>query len=212
MTSELRELLARCPVVPVVTIEDAAHAVPLARALQAGGIEVIEVTLRSEAAWSTVERIRQEMPAIRAGVGTVLRIGDLDRAKAIGAAFAVSPGLTRELVRRAADLALPYLPGVATASEVMAARAEGLETLKFFPARPAGGIPMLKAFAPVFPTVRFCPTGGVTPDDLRDYLEVPNVICVGGSWLTPKGALEAGDWDGITRLAAAAIDRAGRTA
>ncbi|MDX1541597.1 MAG: bifunctional 4-hydroxy-2-oxoglutarate aldolase/2-dehydro-3-deoxy-phosphogluconate aldolase [Geminicoccaceae bacterium] len=212
MTDRLRELLEQCPVVPVVTVEDVRHAVPLARALQAGGIDVIEVTLRSDAAWGAIERIREELPEVRAGVGTAVRAGDLERAQAAGAAFAVSPGLVPDLVRRAADLGLPYLPGVASASEVMAALGLGLETLKFFPARPAGGIPMLKAFAPVFPTVRFCPTGGVTPDDLGDYLGLPNVVCVGGSWLTPGPALQAGDWEQITRLAAAAIDRAGRTA
>lgn len=205
MANPLRELLERCPVVPVVTIRDPAHAVPLARALTAGGIDTIEITLRSDAAWTALERIRAEVPEMATGVGTALDVADLERAREIGAAFVVSPGLSRQLVRRAGDLDIAYLPGVASASEVMAAREEGLETLKFFPARPAGGVPMLKALAPVFAAIRFCPTGGITADDMNDYLALSNVICVGGSWLTPPAALDAGDWSAVTRLARDAV-------
>lgn len=206
--SEVRRIMARSPVIPVLTIENAEHAAPLARALVVGGIDVLEITLRSEAAFEALRRVRAEVPEMLAGIGTVLTPADLERAKEFGAAFAVSPGLTLDLVRKAAALELPFLPGVATASEVMAARSEGLDALKFFPAEPMGGVRTLAAFAPVFPEVRFCPTGGVGLDHLKTYLELPNVPCVGGSWLTPRARMDARDWPAITARAAAAIDRA----
>lgn len=204
----VRSILDAGPVIPVVTIEDAAAAVPLARALLAGGVRTIEVTLRSPAALDALERIVTEAPEMIAGIGTATTPGHLDDAKARGARFAVSPGLSLELVRHARAIDLPFLPGTATASEVLAAQAAGLDRLKFFPAEPAGGVAMLRQFAPVFPNVRFCPTGGLNPDTFTSYLALANVACVGGSWLTPADALRKGDWDAVTRLAAAAIDSA----
>lgn len=207
-SGEVRRIMARSPVIPVLTIENADHAVPLARALVVGGIDVLEITLRSEAAFEALRRVRAEVPEMLAGIGTATTLAHLERAKELDAAFAVSPGLTLDLVRRAAALDLPFLPGVATASEVMAAHAEGLDALKFFPAEPMGGVRTLAALAPVFPEISFCPTGGVTLDNLNSYLQLPNVTCVGGSWLTPKGRIDARDWSTVTARAAAAIDRA----
>jgi 2-dehydro-3-deoxyphosphogluconate aldolase/(4S)-4-hydroxy-2-oxoglutarate aldolase len=212
MMETIHSLLEAGPVIPVVTIEDAADAVPLARALVAGGVRTIEVTLRSAAALDALQRIVAEVPEMIAGIGTATTPGHLDEAKARGARFAVSPGLALELVRHARALELPFLPGTATASEVLTAQREGLDRLKFFPAEPAGGIPMLRQLGPVFPEVHFCPTGGLNAKNFRDYLALSNVACVGGSWLTPAAAVRGGDWARVTELAAAAIDSAGRTA
>lgn len=208
----IEAILGSGPVVPVVTIEEPASAVPLARALVAGGVRTIEVTLRSPRALDALERIVAEVPEMIAGVGTAVSPDHLDAAKARGARFAVSPGLALPLVHHARSLDLPFLPGTVTASEVLAALGEGLDRLKFFPAEPAGGIAMLRQLAPVFPGVRFCPTGGLNADNFTDYLELPNVACVGGSWLTPAEAVRGGDWGAITSLATAAIDTAGRIA
>ena len=197
----LEEMMTLAPVVPVLTIEDEAHAVPLGRALVAGGISMLEVTLRTPAALGAIRRIAAEVEGAVVGAGTVLSAQDLDRAVEAGARFAVSPGLA---AHARADGPIPLLPGVATATEVMAALEAGFRFLKFFPAVPAGGVAMLKAFAPVFPQARFCPTGGVGEDNARGFLEVPNVVCVGGSWLAPASAVRAGDWGRITDLARAA--------
>ena len=197
----LEEMMTLAPVVPVLTIEDEAHAVPLGRALVAGGIPMLEVTLRTPAALGAIRRIAAEVEGAVVGAGTVLTAQDLDRAVEAGARFAVSPGLA---AHARADGPIPLLPGVATATEVMAALEAGFRFLKFFPAVPAGGVAMLKAFAPVFPQARFCPTGGVGEDNARGFLEVPNVVCVGGSWLAPASAVRAGDWGRITDLARAA--------
>jgi 2-dehydro-3-deoxyphosphogluconate aldolase/(4S)-4-hydroxy-2-oxoglutarate aldolase len=204
----IRRLLGRSPIIPVLTIEALDDAVPLARALVKGGIAVLEITLRSEVALEALRRVRDGVADATVGIGTVVQAEDLERAQAAGAMFAVSPGLTLELARKAALLDLPYLPGVATASEVLAARAEGLTTLKFFPAEPAGGIRALEAFRPVFPDVAFCPTGGVTADNFRRYLALSNVVAVGGSWLAPPEDVLSKEWPAITARAAAAIDRA----
>ena len=197
----LEEMLKLAPVVPVLTIEDEAHAVPLGRALVAGGLPMLEVTLRTPAAIGAIRRIAAEVEGAVVGAGTVLTARDLDRVAEAGARFAVSPGLGQG-ARPGGPV--PLLPGVATASEVMAALAAGFEYLKFFPAVPAGGVAMLKAFAPVFPQARFCPTGGVGMENAPDFLGLANVVCVGGSWVAPAAAMHAGAWGRITQLAQAA--------
>ncbi len=197
----LDEMLKLAPVVPVLTIEDEAHAVPLARALVAGGLKMLEVTLRTPAAIGAIERIAGEVEDAVVGAGTVLNAGDLQRAAKAGAKFAVSPGL---MDGAEAVGPVPLLPGVATATELMRALERGFQRLKFFPAVPAGGVPMLKSFAPVFPQARFCPTGGIGLDNAAAFLALPNVICLGGSWVAPTTALRVGDWGRVTELAKAA--------
>jgi 2-dehydro-3-deoxyphosphogluconate aldolase/(4S)-4-hydroxy-2-oxoglutarate aldolase len=194
----LEEMLSIAPVVPVLTIEDEAHAVPLARALVAGGLRMLEVTLRTPAAEGAIRLISEEVEDAVVGAGTVLTPGDLDRAHEAGARFIVSPGLA-SFARPAAGLHM--LPGIATATELMAGLERGFTLFKFFPAVPAGGAAMLKAFAPVFPQARFCPTGGITPQNAADFLTLPNVICLGGSWIAPPALVRAGDWKPITQLA-----------
>jgi 2-dehydro-3-deoxyphosphogluconate aldolase/(4S)-4-hydroxy-2-oxoglutarate aldolase len=192
-------------VVPVVMIHDYRHAVPLARALLAGGVRAIEITLRTPAAWDAATAIHAEVPEIVLGIGTVTGPAQLARAARLGAAFAVSPGSTPALRGAARTQAIDYLPGVATVSEIMAALDEDFTTLKFFPAETAGGIPALRSFAPLFETASFCPTGGVTEANLRAYLDLSNVAAVGGSWLAPRREIEAGDWAAVTALAARAM-------
>ena len=194
----LAELLARSPVLPVVTIADAAAAVPLARALRAGGLSVIEVTLRTPAAAEAIARIAGEVEGIVVGAGTILSAREMAAAEQAGAQFAVSPGFSATL---SAAASLPLLPGVATASEVMAALDAGHALMKFFPAEAGGGTAMLKALAGPFPQASFCPTGGISPFNAPTYLRLPNVVCVGGSWLAPHDLVAAGDWRTITRLA-----------
>jgi 2-dehydro-3-deoxyphosphogluconate aldolase/(4S)-4-hydroxy-2-oxoglutarate aldolase len=198
------ELMRVGPVIPVVVIDDVAQAVPLARALIAGGVRVLEITLRTPAALAAVAAISQSVDAAIVGVGTLTRIEDPARAIGAGARFGVSPGLTPALAEAARASGLPLLPGVMTPSEVIAARAAGFYALKLFPAQQSGGIGMLKALHGPFPDVTFCPTGGVTATTAADFLAVPNVGCVGGSWLTPPDAMRAGDWGKITALARAA--------
>ena len=193
------------PVIPVVVIDDPAHAVPLARALVAGGVAIIEVTLRTPRALDAVAAIAAEVPEIALGVGSVLTADHVDQALAAGADFLVSPGASPALLERLVAAPVPVLPGVATVSEVLTALDHGLIELKFFPAGPAGGPAYLAAIGGPVPQVRFCPTGGVTAENLRDYLAVPGVAAVGGTWLTPKSLIEAEDWAGITALAAAAV-------
>ena len=196
-------------VIPVVTIERERDAVPLARALFEGGLPVIEVTLRTPAAIAAIAAIRRDLPQVVVGAGTVQRAADVAASVQAGARFLVSPGLTPELAASALAAALPYLPGVATPSEVMAARALGICVMKLFPAEALGGIGFLKALAPVFPGIAFCPTGGIDERLAADYLALPNVPMVGGSWMAPKAAIAAGDWLRIRRLAerAATIGR-----
>jgi len=203
------QILTRAPVIPVVTIADPATAVPLARALLEGGLPVIEVTLRTPAALEGLERIARDLPDALPGAGTICDPEQYRQAREAGARFAVSPGLTPALLEAARTGGLPLLPGVATASEMMAARTAGYRILKFFPAAPSGGVAALKAFAGPFPDLRFCPTGGITPESAADYLALANVLCVGGSWMLPKAALDDGDWGEIMRLArtAAALAR-----
>lgn len=203
-TEALLTTLKLQPVVPVLVVEDAATAVPLARALVAGGLKAIEITLRTPAALDAIEAVAREVEGAVAGAGTVLDSDQFRQAEAAGARFIVSPGTTQELLDAAKRSKVPLLPGAATASEVMALREEGYRVLKFFPAEQAGGTAYLKSLASPLAGMLFCPTGGVSEKNARDYLSLPNVVCVGGSWVAPKELVEAGDWDGITRLAARA--------
>jgi 2-dehydro-3-deoxyphosphogluconate aldolase/(4S)-4-hydroxy-2-oxoglutarate aldolase len=194
----LEEILVPARIVPVLTIDRAEDGVPLARALVAGGVKVLEVTFRTEAATLAAKAIIAEVPDAIVGIGTVLNGDDLRRARDLGARFAVSPGATPELLDAAAANDLPLLPGVATASELMQAQARGFNLLKFFPAEQAGGIPMLRALAGPFPNTRFCPTGGVNAANVAAWLAEPNVIAVGGSWLCPASDIRAANWEVIT--------------
>lgn len=189
------------PVIPVIVIERIEDAVPLARALLAGGVKVLEITLRTAVALRAMEAITDALPEAIVGAGTVRSVGDVEAVKKAGCQFAVSPGYRSEIGQACRGLELPLLPGVATASEVMHAQADGHRFLKFFPATAAGGVPMLKALAGPFADVMFCPTGGITLDTAPEFLALPNVRVCGGSWLTPADAIEAGDWERITRLA-----------
>jgi 2-dehydro-3-deoxyphosphogluconate aldolase/(4S)-4-hydroxy-2-oxoglutarate aldolase len=197
----LEEILKSGPVIPVVTIDDASKAVPMAKALVAGGIRAIEITLRTQAALDAVKAIAAEVPDAIPGVGTVLTVGHLSAAAHAGAKFAISPGATPALLAAARPGPIPYLPGVATASELMACLEVGITCCKFFPAAEAGGVAALKALYGPFPTARFCPTGGVDAKTAAGYLALPNVLCVGGSWITPRDALAAGDFARIEQLA-----------
>jgi len=198
------EVMALCPVIPVLTIEKASDAVPLARALVAGGLKVLEITLRTPAAIEAIELIAREVANAVTGAGTVLNARDWDRAAKAGAQFIVSPGLTDPLIKVAADSPLAFLPGVATAGELMRGLDAGLGHFKFFPAETSGGAPALKALYGPFSDVRFCPTGGITAKSAPDYLALPNVVCVGGGWVAPAEAVASGDWARVTDLARAA--------
>ncbi|MFZ4531808.1 MAG: bifunctional 4-hydroxy-2-oxoglutarate aldolase/2-dehydro-3-deoxy-phosphogluconate aldolase [Alsobacter sp.] len=200
----LLSILGRAPVIPVLTVRGAEDGVPLARALVAGGLPVIEVTLRTPGALDAIAAIIRAVPDAIVGAGTVLGQSQVDEANAAGAAFLVSPGATPALVAAAANGAAPLLPGVATASEAMAMAEAGHSVLKFFPAEPAGGPAALKALAGPLPHLRFCPTGGIDAARASAWLALPNVVCVGGSWVTPAAALASCDWSAVTVLAAAA--------
>ncbi|MBW8482288.1 bifunctional 4-hydroxy-2-oxoglutarate aldolase/2-dehydro-3-deoxy-phosphogluconate aldolase [Actinomadura parmotrematis] len=193
--------MALAPVVPVVVLDDAEAAVPLAAALVAGGLPAIEVTLRTPAALEAIRRIAGEVPGAVVGAGTVVRAEDAELSLKAGARFLVSPGCTPALRAAMAGTGLPFLPGVSSASEAMALLEQGVAEMKFFPAEAAGGAPFLKALGGPLPQVRFCPTGGVTPGNAASYLALPNVGCVGGTWLTPKDAVAAGDWKRVEELA-----------
>ncbi|PVH28645.1 bifunctional 4-hydroxy-2-oxoglutarate aldolase/2-dehydro-3-deoxy-phosphogluconate aldolase [Pararhodobacter oceanensis] len=200
---ETQALCRLAPVIPVLVIHDVSHAEPLAQALVAGGLPVLEVTMRSACALEAMA-LMAKVPGARVGAGTVLSGYDAARAKEAGATFAVSPGATDPLIAACTELALPLLPGAATASEVMALMQHGYRMQKFFPAGPAGGPAMLKALGGPLPQVSFCPTGGVSLKNASDYLGLANVACVGGSWVAPQDLMEAGDWSGITALARSA--------
>ena len=197
----MRELLNRTPVMPILTLHDADSAPDLARTLLAGGVSVFEVVLRTPAAVQAVKNIRQAVPEATVGMGTLMTPQDIDTALAAGAMFGVSPGLTDELAQAVQAKQFPFLPGVATASEVMAARRWGFRELKYFPAQGSAGVKWLGDMRGVFPDVQFCPTGGVTLQNAPDFLALPNVVCVGGSWLVPADALAQGDWARIEKLA-----------
>lgn len=204
MKAGLDDILAASPVIPVVVLSRIEEAVPLARALVAGGIRVIEVTLRTPVALAAIRLVREAVPEALVGAGTVTRPVELAEAQRAGAVFAVSPGLTTALVAASRDAAIPVLPGVMTPSEAMAAREAGFTRLKLFPAQAAGGVAMLKSLAGPLPDLRFCPTGGITARTAPDFLRLPNVACVGGSWITPPEVLRQSDWAAVERLAAAA--------
>jgi len=194
-------ILQQAPVLPVLSIEHLRDAVPLARALVEGGLAVLEVTLRSDVALAAISAIRAEVPEAIVGAGTVLVPADLQAATAAGALFAISPGASEELYAAASIAEIPFIPAIATASELMRGLAHGHRRFKFFPARAAGGVDALKAFAGPFPQARFCPTGGISADSAAAYLALVNVVTVGGSWMVPADALGARDWDRISALA-----------
>jgi 2-dehydro-3-deoxyphosphogluconate aldolase/(4S)-4-hydroxy-2-oxoglutarate aldolase len=198
----LGSLLDVVPVLPVVAVGSTADAVAIARALVAGGLPAIELTLRTPVALEAIRAIADEVPEILVGAGTIVTPGQAKLAHDAGARFLVSPGATPSLLQAMADTGLPFLPGTATVSEVLAALEAGISELKFFPAEASGGAAFLKAAAAPVPAARFCPTGGITPASAPTYLSLPNVGCVGGSWLTPADAVAAGDWARITALAA----------
>ena len=200
-SQSIRRILDLSPVIPVITIRDLAQAVPLAQALVAGGLRVLEVTLRTSAGLAAIEAMRRAVPDAVVGVGTLLDAAQVKAADAAGAQFGVSPGLTPALADAADSVAWPLLPGVMTPSELIAARARGYTACKLFPAQQAGGIGMLKALHAVFPDVVFCPTGGISRQTAPDFLALPNVRCVGGSWVVPDEALGKGDWSAIEALA-----------
>ena len=204
----MREILARGPVMPILTIADASLAGDLARALVAGGVFTFEVVLRTQGALDALKAMVAAVPEASIGVGTLLNAADVSRAQDAGAAFGVSPGLTRDLAQAARGCGLPFIPGVATASEVMQAREFGFREMKLFPANVAansgGGVAWLQAMCPVFPDVVFCPTGGIKPADIPAFLAEPNCMTVGGSWVVPKDKLAAKDWAAIEKLAAQA--------
>ena len=203
-----KDVMLDAPVIPVIVLNDVAHAVPLARALVAGGIRMLEVTLRTPVAIRCIEAIAKEVPEAVAGAGTVRNAKDAEAAAKAGSRFIVSPGYSPPLGRACKELGLPLLPGVATGSEIMAAQDDGYMEMKFFPALQAGGVPMLKAWHGPFFDATFCPTGGITAANAREFLALPNVACVGGSWIVPADAIAKGDWARITRLAKEACELA----
>jgi 2-dehydro-3-deoxyphosphogluconate aldolase/(4S)-4-hydroxy-2-oxoglutarate aldolase len=196
-------VMSDAPIVPVIVLEEVAHAVPMARALVAGGVRMLEITLRTAVALECMAKIAAEVPEAVVGAGTVCNAAQAEAAVAAGARFLVSPGYTSEIGAAAKALNVPLLPGVATGSEVLQVMADGFTAAKFFPAVPAGGAAMLKAFAGPFAELAFCPTGGISSENAKDFLALPNVKCAGGSWLTPAKLMTTGDWAAITALAAA---------
>jgi 2-dehydro-3-deoxyphosphogluconate aldolase/(4S)-4-hydroxy-2-oxoglutarate aldolase len=201
---DIRAILHAAPVIPVVTLERAEDAVPLAEALVAGGLPVIEMTLRTAAGLAAIEQIAAKVRGAIVGAGTITTPAEVAAARDAGARFGVSPALFPEVIRSAAAAGLPYLPGIMTATEAMQAAAHGCKVVKLFPAEPAGGIKLLKALAGPFPDLLFCPTGGIGPAQAPDYLRLPNVVAIGGSWMTPAEAMRAKDWAAIRKLAAEA--------
>ncbi|GHR08768.1 ketohydroxyglutarate aldolase [Helicobacter pylori] len=200
MQDKIIEILQISPIVPVVVIEDIKDAVPLVQSLIEGGIQIIEVTLRSSCALEAIELIAKNVPKMRVGVGTILNPTQLEQAQNRGAEFLISPGLTIKLLEYAKKKDMPLIPGVSSSSEVMQALELGYSALKFFPAEYCGGVKLLNAFNGPFKEVKFCPTGGISADNMRSYLNLENVLCVGGSWLTPKNLIQNKEWDKITEI------------
>ncbi|GAA8188737.1 bifunctional 4-hydroxy-2-oxoglutarate aldolase/2-dehydro-3-deoxy-phosphogluconate aldolase [Helicobacter pylori] len=200
MQDKIIEILQISPIVPVVVIEDIKDAVPLAQSLIEGGIHIIEVTLRSSCALEAIELIAKNVPKMHVGAGTILNPTQLEQAQNRGAEFLISPGLTIKLLEHAKKKDMPLIPGVSSSSEVMQALELGYSTLKFFPAEYCGGVKLLNAFNGPFKGVKFCPTGGISTDNMRSYLNLENVLCVGGSWLTPKNLIQNKEWDKITEI------------
>lgn len=199
------QILSTGPVVPVIVVNKLEHAVPMAKALVAGGVKVLEVTLRTPCALDALKAMVRAVPEAIVGAGTVLNAQQLKEVTDAGAQFIISPGLTEPLLRAATDGPVPLIPGISTVSELMTGLDYGLREFKFFPAEANGGVKALQAIGGPFPQVRFCPTGGISPANYRDYLALKSVLCIGGSWLVPAEALEAGDYDRITRLAQEAV-------
>jgi len=201
-----KEVMQLSPIVPVIAIERVEDALPLAKALLEGGISIMEITLRTEVGLAAIEAISKALPQMHVGAGTVLNASDFKNAVAHGAQFIFSPGISEELMQTSRELNIALIPGVATASEVMLAKNNGFEYCKLFPATLAGGVEALKAFSGPFSSMRFCPTGGVNLKNLNDFLSLPNVLCVGGSWIVPKEAKDKKDFHEITRLCKEAMD------
>ncbi len=200
MQDKIIEVLQISPIIPVVVIENIKDAVPLAQSLIEGGIHIIEVTLRSSCALEAIELIAKNVPKMRVGVGTILNPTQLEQAQNRGAEFLISPGLTIKLLEYAKKKDMPLIPGVSSSSEVMQALELGYSALKFFPAEYCGGVKLLNAFNGPFKGVKFCPTGGISADNMHSYLNLENVLCVGGSWLTPKNLIQNKEWDKITEI------------
>ncbi|GAA8530737.1 bifunctional 4-hydroxy-2-oxoglutarate aldolase/2-dehydro-3-deoxy-phosphogluconate aldolase [Helicobacter pylori] len=205
MQDKIIEVLQISPIIPVVVIEDIKDAVPLAQSLVEGGIPIIEVTLRSSCALEAIELIAKNVPKMRVGAGTILNPTQLEQAQNRGAEFLISPGLTIKLLEHAKKKTMPLIPGVSSSSEVMQALELGYNALKFFPAEYCGGVKLLNAFNGPFKGVKFCPTGGISADNMRSYLNLENVLCVGGSWLTPKDLIQNKEWDKITEICKRAL-------
>ncbi|MGL2462229.1 bifunctional 4-hydroxy-2-oxoglutarate aldolase/2-dehydro-3-deoxy-phosphogluconate aldolase [Helicobacter pylori] len=205
MQDKIIEVLQISPIVPVVVIENIKDAVPLAQSLIEGGIPIIEVTLRSSCALEAIELIAKNVPKMRVGAGTILNPTQLEQAQNRGAEFLISPGLTPSLLEHAKKKSMPLIPGVSSSSEVMQALELGYNALKFFPAEYCGGVKLLNAFNGPFKGVKFCPTGGISTDNMRSYLDLENVLCVGGSWLTPKNLIQNKEWDKITEICKRAL-------
>ncbi|EXU76149.1 bifunctional 4-hydroxy-2-oxoglutarate aldolase/2-dehydro-3-deoxy-phosphogluconate aldolase [Erwinia mallotivora] len=199
------QILTTGPVVPVIVVNKLEHAVPMAKALVAGGVKVLEVTLRTACAMEAIKAMVNEVPEAIVGAGTVLNAEQLKAVTDAGVQFAISPGLTEPLLKAAVAGSVPLIPGISTVSELMTGMDYGLREFKFFPAEANGGVKALQAIGGPFPQVRFCPTGGISPANYRDYLALKSVLCIGGSWLVPADALEAGDYERITRLAKEAV-------
>ncbi|RVY54376.1 bifunctional 4-hydroxy-2-oxoglutarate aldolase/2-dehydro-3-deoxy-phosphogluconate aldolase [Helicobacter pylori] len=205
MQDKIIEVLQISPIVPVVVVEDIKDAVPLAQSLIEGGIPIIEVTLRSSCALEAIELIAKNVPKMRVGAGTILNPTQLEQAQNRGAEFLIGPGLTIKLLEHAKKKDMPLIPGVSSSSEVMQALEWGYSALKFFPAEYCGGVKLLNAFNGPFKGVKFCPTGGISADNMRSYLNLENVLCVGGSWLTPKNLIQNKEWDKITEICKRAL-------
>ncbi|HET8904708.1 MAG TPA: bifunctional 4-hydroxy-2-oxoglutarate aldolase/2-dehydro-3-deoxy-phosphogluconate aldolase [Saccharospirillum sp.] len=211
MSYQVQDILERAfPVMPVLAVSRVEDAQPLARALKAGGLKVLEVTLRTSAAIDVIAEMKK-VDGIIVGAGTVTRVEQLKQLEAIGADFAISPGATPRLLEAGKQTSMPFLPAIASVSEMMQGLEMGYEHFKFFPAAASGGVSALKAFAGPFPDVKFCPTGGISVKDFTQYLALPNVVCVGGSWVVPADALNQGDWDRIEQLAREACELAGQS-
>lgn len=201
----LEWILKDAPIIPVIVIDNLQHALPLAQALQAGGISTLEITLRTQEAYDVIELLNRELPKCTVGAGTIVEKSQLSEVKKRGASFAISPGISEELILTANELEIPYLPAVATPSEVLLAKRHQLSYLKFFPADVFGGVKTLKNYGTLFPSIKFVPTGGIDKTTLKDYISLPNVMSVGGSWLAPSHLMREENWDAITELARSAM-------
>ncbi|SRR5690554_359616 len=206
LAEQAQQILEACPLIPVISIQQPEHALPLAQALVDGGLRVLEVTLRTPHGLKAIREMRQAFPQVWVGAGTVLDPEQFDQAVEHGAQFVITPGITRKLLKHGLEAEVPLVPGIATVSELMEGVALGYRHFKFFPAEVAGGVAALKSFAGPLPEVRFCPTGGIRKETAKDYLTLENVCAVGGTWLTPADAVQASDWGQITEIAKASLE------